>query len=179
MALYHVPNWDKKAQGSINFTVNFTLINVFTMYALYLVVYEFKHVVFSTFQIMGASPYPLLLGPPPLPLDLLHLHWSLLPLHWSLPPPIPLPTRLIYMIVVPRPVVNDVAATSLCAEQSCRQLYFLLYMYNKNLILKNMCTFKDCRRLCSYIMLYLNTRKLPKIAKLGHGRCFLQRKTTE
>jgi len=35
-----------------------------------------------------------------------------------------------------------------------------------------MCNFKDCRRLCSYIMLYLNTRKLPKIAKLGHGRCF-------
>ena len=37
-----------------------------------------------------------------------------------------------------------------------------------------MSNFKDCRRLYSYISLYLNTRKLPKIAKLGHGRCFLQ-----
>ena len=32
-------------------------------------------------------------------------------------------------------------------------------------VLKNMCTFKDCRRLCSYIMLYLSIRKMPKIAQ--------------
>ena len=37
-----------------------------------------------------------------------------------------------------------------------------------------MCSFKDCLRLGSYIILYWSTRKLPKIAKLGHGRCFLQ-----
>ena len=51
---------------------------------------------------------------------------------------------------------------------------YIIFLYNINLILKNMCTFKDCRRLCSYISVYLNARKLPKIAKLGHGRCFLQ-----
>ena len=47
------------------------------------------------------------------------------------------------------------------------------FLYNKHFILKNMCNFKGCRRLCSYIMLYLNTRKLPKIAKVGHGRCMI------
>ena len=53
-------------------------------------------------------------------------------------------TRLIYMTLVPRPVVNDITATSLCQsynekvyrEHSRRQLY-IFFVYNKNSILKN------------------------------------------
>ena len=84
----------------------------------------------------------------------------------------------LYMILVPRPVVNNVTATSLC-QPYYERVYTAIDNYRnflaqqKNLILKNMCKFKDCRHLCSYIRLYLNTRKLPKIVKLGHGRCFL------
>ena len=84
-------------------------------------------------------------------------------------------THLIYMIVVPRPAVNDVTAISLC-QSYYEKVYpvdnYSFVLYNTNLISKN--NFKDCRRLCSYISLYLNTRNLSKIAKLGHGRCFLQ-----
>ena len=80
--------------------------------------------------------------------------------------------------VLSKSYMKNVTPTSLCQsyyqkvypEQSCRQQNFL---YNTILSLKNMCNFKDCRRLCAYISLYLNTRKLPKLAKLGHGRCFL------
>ena len=75
-------------------------------------------------------------------------------------------TRLIYMILVPWPVVNDATATSLCQsyyekvypEHSHRQLY-IFFLYNTNLILKNMCNFKDCRRLCSYILEHTETAK--------------------
>ena len=38
--------------------LNLTLINVFTMYALYLVVCDFKHVVFSTFHIQFSVSIP-------------------------------------------------------------------------------------------------------------------------
>ena len=54
------------------------------------------------------------------------------------------------MILVPRPVVNDVTATSLC------QLYYerfytainnyKQFLAQQNLILKSMCNFKDCGR---------------------------------
>jgi len=51
---------------------------------------------------------------------------------------------------------------------------YISFWYNKNLVLKHMCNFKGFRRLCPYIILYLNAGKLTKIAKLGHGRYFLQ-----
>ena len=83
------------------------------------------------------------------------------------------------MILVPRPVVNDVTATSICQSyyekvylgHSRRQLYFF-YLYNQNLILKNMCIFKDYRRLCSYIICVLERMKTAKNSQTRSWQVF-------